>query len=140
MALLDRAIARVLPAVPKPLVRRLSDRYIAGPELDDAVAEPRLDVAVDAVEADVELAAHIPLRVRQIPFVELAERLEPGDPLAALRLPELVEVALVDLGGGVRPRRELLGGRIPPLLEEQRVDRMGAFRHNCPSRMVVREG
>lgn len=38
MALLDRAIVRVLPAVPRPVVRRLSDRYIAGPELEDACA------------------------------------------------------------------------------------------------------
>jgi len=37
VALLDRAIVRLLPAVPKPVVRRLSSRYIAGPELDDAV-------------------------------------------------------------------------------------------------------
>lgn len=33
---LDRAIVRLLPAVPKPVVRRLSARYIAGPELRDA--------------------------------------------------------------------------------------------------------
>lgn len=37
MALYDRAIARVLPAVPKPVVRRLSSHYIAGPALADAV-------------------------------------------------------------------------------------------------------
>jgi proline dehydrogenase len=37
VALLDRAIVRLLPAVPKPVVRRLSSRYIAGPSLDDAV-------------------------------------------------------------------------------------------------------
>jgi proline dehydrogenase len=36
VALLDRAIVRVLPAVPKPVVKRLSRRYIAGPELADA--------------------------------------------------------------------------------------------------------
>ena len=36
MALLDRAIARVLPAVPKPVVKRLSKRYIAGDELAEA--------------------------------------------------------------------------------------------------------
>ena len=36
MSLLDRAIVRALPAVPKPVVRRLSARYIAGPELADA--------------------------------------------------------------------------------------------------------
>jgi proline dehydrogenase len=37
MALLDRAIVRVLPAVPRTVVRRLSSHYIAGPTLDDAV-------------------------------------------------------------------------------------------------------
>jgi proline dehydrogenase len=37
VALLDRAIVRLLPAVPKPLVQRLSSRYIAGPLLDDAI-------------------------------------------------------------------------------------------------------
>ncbi len=36
MALLDRAIVRLLPAVPRPLVQKLSERYIAGPELKDA--------------------------------------------------------------------------------------------------------
>jgi proline dehydrogenase len=37
VALLDRAIVRALPAVPKALVQRLSARYIAGPSLEDAV-------------------------------------------------------------------------------------------------------
>jgi proline dehydrogenase len=32
----DRAIARLLPVVPKPVVRRISGRYIAGTELEDA--------------------------------------------------------------------------------------------------------
>jgi proline dehydrogenase len=36
VALLDRAIVRLLPAVPKPVVQRLSSRYIAGPTLEDA--------------------------------------------------------------------------------------------------------
>ena len=36
MALLDRAIVRVLPAVPKPVVKRLSSRYIAGDQLSNA--------------------------------------------------------------------------------------------------------
>jgi proline dehydrogenase len=36
VALLDRAIVRVLPAVPRPVVKRLSERYIAGPDLTDA--------------------------------------------------------------------------------------------------------
>jgi proline dehydrogenase len=36
VAILDRAIARMLPAVPKPLVRRISERYIAGTTVADA--------------------------------------------------------------------------------------------------------
>ena len=36
MALLDRAVVRLLPAVPKPVVRRISARYIAGTQLADA--------------------------------------------------------------------------------------------------------
>jgi proline dehydrogenase len=37
VALLDRAIVRVLPAVPRAVVQRLSARYIAGPSIDDAM-------------------------------------------------------------------------------------------------------
>jgi proline dehydrogenase len=36
VALLDRAIVRVLPAVPRPVVRKLSRRYIAGADLAQA--------------------------------------------------------------------------------------------------------
>jgi proline dehydrogenase len=37
MSLVDSAIVRLLPAVPRPVVRRISERYIAGEELDDAL-------------------------------------------------------------------------------------------------------
>jgi proline dehydrogenase len=36
VAIFDRAIVRFLPAVPQPVVARLAQRYIAGPELKDA--------------------------------------------------------------------------------------------------------
>jgi proline dehydrogenase len=36
MGLFDRAVVRLLPAVPRPVVQRLSSPYIAGPTLDDA--------------------------------------------------------------------------------------------------------
>jgi proline dehydrogenase len=36
VSLLDRAVVTLLPAVPKRVVRKLSSRYIAGSELDDA--------------------------------------------------------------------------------------------------------
>ena len=34
--LVDRAIVRALPAIPRPVVRRVAQRYIAGAELADA--------------------------------------------------------------------------------------------------------
>jgi len=37
VTLLDRAIARTLPAVPKGIVRRVANRYIAGETVDDAL-------------------------------------------------------------------------------------------------------
>jgi len=37
VTLLDRAIARTLPAVPKGIVRRVANRYIAGETIDDAL-------------------------------------------------------------------------------------------------------
>jgi proline dehydrogenase len=37
LAILDRALVRLLPAVPRTVVRRIANRYIAGEELDDAV-------------------------------------------------------------------------------------------------------
>lgn len=41
MAILDRALVTLLPAVPKPVVRRLAERYIAGPDLEDAARTVR---------------------------------------------------------------------------------------------------
>jgi proline dehydrogenase len=67
LTLLDSAIVRVLPAVPRRIVRRLSDRYIAGAELADAVAVVRalneggkkatLDVLGEEVSAREEALA-----------------------------------------------------------------------------------
>jgi proline dehydrogenase len=54
VALLDRAIVRMLPAVPRPIVRMISERYIAGTELADAcrVVE-RLNAAGKLATVDV---------------------------------------------------------------------------------------
>jgi proline dehydrogenase len=41
VTLLDRAIVRLLPAVPRPVVQRFSSRYIAGSTLHDAVETVR---------------------------------------------------------------------------------------------------
>jgi proline dehydrogenase len=54
VAIYDRAIVRLLPAVPRPVVRRISDRYIAGTELDDAEAcVSRLNAAGMLATVDV---------------------------------------------------------------------------------------
>jgi proline dehydrogenase len=54
VAIYDRAIVRLLPAVPKPVVRRISDRYIAGTGLDDAEAcVSRLNAGGMAATVDV---------------------------------------------------------------------------------------
>jgi proline dehydrogenase len=37
VSLVDRALVRMLPAVPRGVVKQLSARYIAGPDLDDAL-------------------------------------------------------------------------------------------------------
>ncbi len=53
MALLDRALVRVLPAVPRPVVKKLSQRYIAGPDLADAcrvVAELNRDAKIATID------------------------------------------------------------------------------------------
>jgi proline dehydrogenase len=54
LAILDRAIVRVLPAVPRPVVKVISDRYIAGDDLSDAcrVVE-RLNAAGKMATVDV---------------------------------------------------------------------------------------
>src|SRR5207244_5380342 len=55
LAIFDRAIVRLLPAVPRPLMQKLSERYIAGPELKDErenvvlVYEERELVKIDVI-------------------------------------------------------------------------------------------
>jgi proline dehydrogenase len=54
VAILDRAIVRLLPAVPRPLVQKLSERYIAGPELKDARETVR-DVNAEGKMATIDV-------------------------------------------------------------------------------------
>jgi proline dehydrogenase len=85
VAVLDRALVRVLPAVPRRLVRRVSARYIAGPTLDDAVRVVRaLNAAGKMATIDVlgeevgstETAAEI-ARAYHVVFARIdAERLD----------------------------------------------------------------
>jgi proline dehydrogenase len=54
LAIFDRAIVRILPAVPRPVVQRLSERYIAGPELKDARETVR-DLNADGKLATIDV-------------------------------------------------------------------------------------
>jgi proline dehydrogenase len=67
LAIFDRAIVRILPAVPRPVVQKLSGRYIAGPELKDARETVRrinaqgklatIDVLGEEISTEEEAAA-----------------------------------------------------------------------------------
>jgi proline dehydrogenase len=67
VAIFDRAIVRLLPAVPRPFVQKLSQRYIAGPELKDARETVRrlnaerklatIDVLGEEITSEEEAAA-----------------------------------------------------------------------------------
>ena len=63
MSLFDRAVVRLLPAVPRSIVRRVSAPYIAGPTLDDArrvVAEldaQGMRATVDVLGEEITLEA-----------------------------------------------------------------------------------
>ena len=113
---------------------------LALPEVGDAIAEAGVDVPVDAVVRDVELAAEVPLRVGKLPLVELREGLEPRHALAALALPELVEVALVDVGLRHRERGEVGRRRVAPVLREDRLDRLVAHARFLTTPGAARSG
>ncbi len=117
----------------RPGVARLAD-----PVVGDLAAEAVLDVPVDAVVADVQLAAVEPAREREIPVQGRIERLEPADPLAGELRPEGLEVRLglevqvglgVGLGGegGIRRERPLLMQQVLDLGVRELIG-MGGFR------------
>jgi proline dehydrogenase len=101
VALLDRvipnrALARLLPAVPRPVVQRLSSRYIAGATLDDAVRTVRgLNTAgklatVDVLGEEIATADEAERIARQ--YLDLLERID------AERLDANVSVKLTAFG------------------------------------------
>ena len=70
MTVLDRAIVRVLPAVPRPVVKRLSRRYIAGEALPEACrVVKRLNEAGKLATLDV-LGEEVTTREEALALVE----------------------------------------------------------------------
>jgi proline dehydrogenase len=80
MAIYDRAIVRLLPAVPRPVVRRISSRYIAGTELSDAAAAvSRLNGAGMTATVDVlgeEIATPAEARAIAAAYCEVLAAIE----------------------------------------------------------------
>jgi len=96
VGLVDRAVVRLLPAVPRPVVRRLSQRYIAGPGLADA----RRTVA--ALNAQGKLAT-VDVLGEEVTRPEEAEAIaaayhEALAAIAADRLQASISVKLTGLG------------------------------------------
>jgi proline dehydrogenase len=81
VAILDRALVRLLPAVPRPVVERLAQRYIAGPELKDARETVRrvnaqgkmatIDVLGEEITTEEEAAAIV--RAYQDVFADIEQ-------------------------------------------------------------------
>jgi proline dehydrogenase len=96
VSLVDSAIVRLLPAVPKPVVRRISERYIAGEELDDALrVVRRLNDGGKLATIDVlgeEIASPDEARGIATAYRETFEAIERG------RLDSNVSVKLTALG------------------------------------------
>jgi proline dehydrogenase len=97
----DRAIAATLPLVPRPVVRRFADRYMAGETLEDAVAAVRrlnnrgvmatIDVLGEFIRAPEEAEATATAYERVL------------DAIAAERLDANVSVKLSALGIEIDP-------------------------------------
>jgi proline dehydrogenase len=96
LTLIDRAIVRVLPAVPRPVVRKLSQRYIAGPELADACRVVKgLNVRGKMATLDV-LGEEIHNRDEARALLEAYEHVI--DTIESERLDSTVSVKLTGLG------------------------------------------
>ncbi|MCX7929835.1 MAG: proline dehydrogenase family protein [Chlorobi bacterium] len=96
MSLLDMLVARSLPLVPKPIVRRVAWRYIAGTTLDDAVgivhhlARRGATATIDALGEFVENAKQAEQETQQA--------IATLDAIAANNLPAYLSVKLTSIG------------------------------------------
>jgi proline dehydrogenase len=121
VALLDRAVVRLLPAVPRSVVRRVSSRYIAGPRLEDAVATVRgLNAAGQMATVDV-LGEEVTAESEAAAFVAAYE--QALDAIDHERLDANVSVKPTALGLGVDP--ELCVANFQTVVEH--AARLGTF-------------
>jgi proline dehydrogenase len=115
VSLLDSALVRLLPAVPKPLVQRVSSRYIAGETLADAIAVVRdlnaggklatVDVLGEEITREEETRAIAQAYRDVFAAIDKAQALPPGAggfaDGASSKLDSNVSVKLTALGLGL---------------------------------------
>ena len=109
MSLLDRVVVTLLPAVPKPVIRRISSRYIAGPSLDDACR------VVAGLNAEGKLATVDVLG-------EEVARASEAEEIAAEYVAALDAFALDDLDANVSVKLTGLGLKLDYLLCKRNVE------------------
>ena len=114
MTIFDRAIVRALPAVPRPVVKRLSSRYIAGTTLADACDVVR-ELNADRKEATLDvLGEEVNLREEAIGLRDAYRRAL--DTIEESGLRSNISVKLTALG--LKLDRDLCGSNLIALVEE----------------------
>ena len=114
MTIFDRAIVRALPAVPRPVVKRLSSRYIAGTTLADACDVVR-ELNADRKEATLDvLGEEVKLREEAIGLRDAYRRAL--DTIEEEGLRSNISVKLTALG--LKLDRDLCRSNLIALVEE----------------------
>ena len=114
MTIFDRAIVRALPAVPRPVVKRLSSRYIAGTTLADACDVVR-ELNADRKEATLDvLGEEVKLREEAIGLRDAYRRAL--DTIEEDSLRSNISVKLTALG--LKLDRDLCRSNLIALVEE----------------------
>jgi proline dehydrogenase len=121
MKAFDRIIAASLPAVPRVVVRRIADRYIAGEELTDAVVTVR-ELNRRGAEATVDVLGEF-IRIPDEAEATATEYEHALDAIAAEQLDANVSVKLSALG--IEIDRDLVDRTLARVLAS--ADRHGVF-------------
>lgn len=111
--IVDRLIATSLPVVPRPVVRRFADRYMAGERLDEAVATVRRLNRLGA-SATVDVLGEF-VRDRAQASVTVEQYLEALDAIDRTGLDANVSVKLTALGLEIEPALAL--GNVRKIVE-----------------------
>lgn len=96
MSLLDTLVARSLPLIPKPIVRRVAWRYIAGTTLDDAIATVRR-LAARGATATIDALGEFVTAADQAER-ETEQALRTLEAIATHQLPAYLSLKLTSVG------------------------------------------